>query len=149
MCYNTVRTGGGCLSLRLRSALSAREASMLNGLQLAYLGDAVWETVIRTEMVQRGLNVHHMHNACVGFANAHDQARFLQSIHSLLNADEMEIVRRGRNAHARHPAPKNQNPEDYSASTGFEALIGYLYITGNDSRIAQLAEMIIGGSTDG
>ena len=53
-----------------------------------------------------------------------------------------EIVRRGRNAHARHPVPKNQNPDDYAMSTGFEALWGFLYLTGQNERIHLLIKYI-------
>ena len=55
---------------------------------------------------------------------------------------EREIVRRGRNAHARHPVPKNQNPDAYAMSTGFEALWGFLYLTGQNERIHMLINHI-------
>ena len=135
------------MSLRLYGPLSEKDAAMLNALQLAYLGDTVWETVVRDALIHRGLNVHHMHGSCVAFVNAHAQAIFLQETEHLLDEQETEIARRGRNAHAKHPVPKNQNPEDYAAATGFEALIGYLYLTGNDQKIMELAENIIGGET--
>ncbi len=137
------------MSLRLTGPLTDRDAGMLNALQLAYLGDSVWETVVRDTLVHRGLNVHHMHRACVEYVNAAAQASFLETILPETNDQEQEIVRRGRNAHARHPAPKNQEPGDYSAATGFEALIGFLYITGREDRILQFAGMIIGGNGHG
>ena len=137
------------MSLRLAEPLSDRDAGMLNALQLAYLGDSVWETVVRDTLVHRGLNVHHMHRSCVEYVNAGVQASFLEKILPETDEREQEIIRRGRNTHARHPAPKNQEPEDYSAATGFEALIGFLYITGNEERIMHFAGMIIGGNCNG
>jgi ribonuclease-3 family protein len=85
----------------------------------------------------------------VEYVNAAAQASFLEMILPETDEREQEIIRRGRNAHARHPAPKNQELGDYSAATGFEALIGFLYITGREDRILQFAGMIIGGNGDG
>ena len=121
----------------------------MNTLQLAYIGDAVWETIIRDTMIHRGFNLHHMHGASVEYVNAHAQAGFLCRITDMLDEQELEITRRGRNAHAHHPSPRNQDPGDYAASTGFEALFGYLYLIGRDERIKELATIIIGGNEDG
>ena len=137
------------MGLRLYDPVEPHEAAMLNALQLAYIGDTVWEMIVRGEMIHRGLSVHHMHSACVGYVNAHGQALFLRDITPLLDAEETDIVRRGRNAHAHHPSPKNQNPEDYAASTAFEALIGYLYLCGREERILELSRMILGGNRNG
>ena len=66
----------------------------------------------------------------------------LQSIQNLLNETEQEIVRRGRNAHAKHTVPRNQSAEEYAAATGFEALLGFLYLTGQNERIRELVNDI-------
>lgn len=137
------------MSLQLNGSFSPKDAIMLNALQLAYIGDAVWEIIIRDTMIHRGLNLHHMHGSCVEFVNAHAQACFIRTLQPMLNDMETEIVRRGRNAHARHPAPRNQDPGDYASATGFEALIGYLYLTGQDDRIVMLAKQLIGGNENG
>lgn len=137
------------LSLRMNGTFPPEEAGMMNALQLAYIGDAVWEMIVRDTMIHRGMNVRHMHDACVGMVNAHAQAGFLLTIDGILNDQEREIVRRGRNSHAHHPAPKNQHPGEYAAATGFEAMIGYLYLTGNDERITEITEIIIGGNHNG
>ena len=83
-----------------------------------------------------------MHNRCVSLVNAHSQAQILLSVQELLTETEQEVVRRGRNAHPKHAAPRNQNPDEYTASTGFEALFGYLYLTGQDARIRDLVDHI-------
>ena len=130
------------MSLRFDRLMDEHEASQMNALQLAYIGDSVWELIIRYDLIIRKLNVQHMHKECVKLVNAHSQAVILDSVLDLLTEQEREIVRRGRNAHARHPVPKNQNPDDYTASTGFEALFGYLYLTGQNDRIASLLQHI-------
>ena len=137
------------LSLRVSEEYSEKDAALLNALQLAYLGDAVWETVIRDTLVHRRLNVRHLHNACIQYVNAGAQASFLEMISPEMTDLEAEIARRGRNSHAHHPAPKNQDPEDYANATGFEAVIGFLYLTGQEERIIRFAKMIIGGNNDG
>ena len=114
----------------------------MSPLQLAYIGDSVWEMIIRVELVFRKLNVHHLHQGSVQRVNAAAQAASAEIIRPFLDGKEEEIFRRGRNAHTKHPAPKNQNPDDYAAATGFEALLGFLYITGQDGRIETLVQII-------
>ena len=130
------------MSLRFEQKMAEKEAFAMNALQLAYLGDCVWDTVVRYRLVLKKLNVRHLHTECVRHVNAGAQAGYLESMISRLNERELDIVRRGRNAHPKHPVPHNQQPEDYAASTGFEALIGYLYLTGQDERIAELLQGI-------
>ena len=137
------------MSLRLDEPLNDRDAGMMNALQLAYIGDAVWETIIRDTMIHRGLNLRHMHSQCVEYVNAHAQAGFLNLISDMLDDQESEIARRGRNAHAHHPAPRNQDPGEYAAATGFEAVVGFLYLTGQEVRIQAIAKKIIGGNENG
>lgn len=126
------------MSLRFERLMEEHEAAQMNALQLAYLGDSVWELIIRYDLTVRKLNVHNMHKNCVNMVNARSQSQILSSIYDILSEREQEIIRRGRNAHAKHPVPKNQNPDDYAQATGFEALFGYLYVTGQNERIQQL-----------
>ena len=130
------------MSLRSGRLLDVHEAMQMNALQLAYLGDSVWELIVRYELIVQKLNVQHMHQNCVKMVNACSQAKILLFLMEILSEQEKEIVRRGRNAHTRHPIPKNQNPDDYAMSTGFEALFGFLYITGQNERICQLIKYI-------
>ncbi len=129
--------------------VSEREAGLINVLQLAYIGDAVWELIVRNHLIRKGMNLHHMHSECIRRVNAGAQAGYIQALAERLTQDETELVRRGRNAHAHHPVPRNQNPEDYAMATAFEVLIGYLHLTGKDERIAVFAETILGGNNDG
>ena len=125
------------------------EVFRMNALRIAYIGDAVWELIVRDHLIVKGLNVHHMHAECIRLVNAGAQSSFIQLLLPELTEAEAEIVKRGRNAHARHPAPKNQHPEDYSMSTGFEVLIGFLYLTGNKTRLDMFSGKILGGTNDG
>ena len=130
------------MSLRFEKVMDERETSQMNVLQLAYLGDSVWETIIRYDMILKKLKVHHLHEQSVRQVNAAAQAEMLSRIAGSLNETEAEIVRRGRNAHPKHTVPRNQQPENYAASTGFEALFGYLYLTGQNNRIRELYQII-------
>ncbi len=129
--------------------MTEKEAGLLNPLQLAYLGDTVWDMLIRSELIRKRFNVHHMHLEAVKYVSARGQAACIQRIQERLTEMEAEVVRRGRNAHAKHPAPKNQDPGDYAAATGFEALLGYWYLTGQEERILFCLRLILEGEEHG
>lgn len=126
------------MSIRESAPMAPEKARLLNPLQLAYLGDSVWDLLIRSRLLYAGRNVHNMHRAATGSVNAGAQAQALERMTPLLSPEEVEITRRGRNAHARHPAPRNQNPADYQAATALEALVGFLYVTGQEERLLEL-----------
>ena len=119
------------MSIRESAPMAPEKARLLNPLQLAYLGDSVWDLLIRSRLLYAGRNVHNMHRAATG-------SQALERMAPLLSPEEAEITRRGRNAHARHPAPRNQNPADYQAATALEALVGFLYVTGQEERLLAL-----------
>ena len=128
--------------VRQGGRMSEKDAGLLNPLQLAYLGDTVWETLIRRELICRRLNVHHMHVACVRYVSAKGQAAGLKILEPTLTEAEKEIVRRGRNAHV-HAIPKNASRSQYGKATGLEALFGWLYLRGELERINQLFDAIV------
>ena len=117
---------------------SEKDAWMMNPLQLAYIGDTVWDLLVRSRLITNGYNVHKLHVEATSKVNAGAQAVTLLSIDKLLTPKEEELVKRGRNAKAKHSAPKNQSPADYGMATGFEALLGYLYLTGQHQRIEEI-----------
>lgn len=129
--------------------MDADEARMLNPLQLAYIGDNVWEMLVRSMLVRKRYNVNHMHKAAIALVNAHAQNEALKQIEGILTEDEHNIVLRGRNCHAKHASPKNQDPADYAGATGFESLIGYLYLIGNEDRIFEFFNMVVEDKTNG
>ena len=109
-----------------RSVMGEMDPRMLNPLQMAYIGDTVHDLYVRSRLVARGMSVGAMHRQAVRMVSAAAQARMLEAIEGELTAAEADITRRGRNAQAKHAAPKNADPGDYAHATGLEALWGYL-----------------------
>ena len=124
--------------LREETPMSEERARLLSPLQLAYIGDTVWDLLIRCRPLWQGLNVRHMHLEAIRRVNAAAQHEALRRVETLLTPAEAAIVQRGRNAHPKHHAPKNQDPADYAAATALEALTGYLYVTGQEERLLAL-----------
>ena len=107
----------------------------------AYVGDCVYELYIRTRLVDTtNLKPHKLHIESIKYVKASAQAEMLHNIYEELSDEEKEIVRRGRNTQNHH-LPKNSNVQEYMYSTAFEALIGYLYLCGDISRVKEIIEM--------
>ena len=104
-------------------------------LVLAYIGDAVFDLVIRTVVVGRGnTNVNKLHRRTSHIVKAQTQAMMIEKLLPHLTDEESDIYHRGRNAHSPTMA-KNATMSDYRKATGFEALVGYLYLTDQFDRI--------------
>lgn len=122
---------------------SIEEVNMLSPLVWAYVGDAVYELFIRTNLVNNSnAKPHKLHIESIKFVKAKAQAETLNRIYDRLNSKEREIARRGRNTENHHVA-KNANVADYSHSTAFEAVIGYLYLTHQDERLKEVLNMCL------
>lgn len=121
--------------------ISPQELVTLSPLQLAYIGDSVYDLMVRGSLLKNNCKLYAMHRRATERVNAVAQAQTLQLILPYLSEDELEYVRRGRNAHAKHSAPKSASPADYAASTGFETLFGYLYVQGKEDRLRELYEL--------
>lgn len=120
---------------------SEMDINMLSPLTWAYVGDAVYELYIRTNLVNKTkLKPHKLHIESIKYVKAKAQANMLKSIEEQLSDEEKNIVRRARNAENHH-LPKNADIADYMYSTAFEGLIGYLYLTKNDKRLKEILEM--------
>lgn len=118
----------------------------LNPLVLAYIGDSVYETFIRKYLVDNNFsNVNSLQKEAIKYVSAKSQTRLLEKLmnEKFLTNEELEIVRKGRNCKS-HKAPKNTDITTYKYATGFEALIGYLYLQNNNERIKQIIEEITG-----
>ena len=117
------------------------DAKLLSPLVWAYVGDSVYELFVRTKLVNKSnAKPHKLHIESIKYVKAKAQADILKKIQDSLSDDEKDIVRRGRNTENHHVA-KNANVADYSQSTGFEALIGYLYLTKQDERLEEILNM--------
>lgn len=118
--------------------LTARDAGEYSPLALAYLGDAVYELAIRTLVMNRGnVQVNKMHKRTASLVKAEAQAHFYLLLEPELTEQEKSVYRRGRNAKSFTMA-KNATMKDYRMATGFEALMGYLYLTEQFDRMAEL-----------
>lgn len=119
------------------------EVNTMSPLTWAYVGDGVFELFIRTHLVNTTrLKPHMLHIEAIKYVKAEAQGKILNKIQEQLTAEEKNIVRRGRNAENHH-LPKNATVEEYSYSTAFEALIGYLYLTKQDKRLNEILNMCI------
>ena len=120
---------------------SETDINMLSPLTWAYVGDAVYELYIRTNLVNNTkLKPHKLHLESIKYVKAKAQAELLKKIEEILTEEEKDIVRRARNAENHH-LPKNADPADYMYSTAFEGLIGYLYLTKKDGRLAEILKL--------
>lgn len=126
--------------------LTTTEARMKNPLALAYVGDTIWDLLVRRRLLTTNAQAGTLHKRAVAMVNAGAQAEAFTRIEPHLTEAESDVARRGGNAHAHHAAPKNQDPVAYSKATGLEALFGYLYLSGQEERIAQLFALAMPGS---
>ena len=114
-----------------------------NSLSLAYVGDAVYEILVRTHLLKKGITVNgKMHFEAKKYVSAAAQSEKLERIFPYLTEDEIGVIRRGKNAKS-HSHPKNADLADYHSATGFEALFGYLHLAGDTDRITEIFNIII------
>lgn len=115
----------------------------VNILVLAYLGDAVYELWARTHLLENRMEkVQEIHRQAVFLVRAKTQAEILRALMPELEDAEVDVVMRGRNTKGYHP--RNVEVQTYRHATAFEALIGYLYITGNQARLNEIFTKITG-----
>ncbi|CAM3181197.1 Mini-ribonuclease 3 [Lactiplantibacillus plajomi] len=117
----------------------------LNGIALAYLGDAVYEPFIRQHMIELGYTkATKLHHHATHYVSAKAQAALIERMQAedVLTPNELDVFKRGRNAKS-HTSAKHTDVLTYRISTGFEAVFGYLQLTNQTDRIAQLAQWCI------
>lgn len=129
--------------LRIKE-FTKEEAKQLNPLQLALIGDGVYEVFVRNHILSKNidLSAHKIHVQAIKLVKAKSQSLIMHEIESELTEEEEYIYKRGRNAKSA-TVPKNANVRDYRMATGFEALVGYLYLTGETSRLEFIFEKSI------
>lgn len=112
-------------------------------LTLAYIGDAIYDLVIRTIVVERGnSSANRLHRKTVAYVNARVQARMIDALEEELTEEEMAVYHRGRNAKS-YTAANNATIIEYRKATGMEALCGYLYLQGRQERMLYLIRSAI------
>ena len=118
--------------------LEEKDLRTYSPLTLAYIGDGVYELVIRTVLVKKGnCPVNQLHRKASSLVKAASQSAMMEFIEPMLTEEEHSVYRRGRNAHSPTMA-KHATMADYRRATGFEALMGYLYLKEDYSRIVEL-----------
>lgn len=130
------------LQERIRLFFSCKEQDVraYSPLTLAYIGDAVYELVIRTVIVERANRaVNDLHKKATRYVKAQAQADMIQALLEELTEDEQAVYKRGRNAKS-YTTAKNATMSDYRKATGFEALVGFLYLTGQMDRVLYLVK---------
>ena len=124
--------------LRVRE-FTKDEARMLNPLQLALVGDGVYEVFIRNYILSSNseLSAHKMHKEAIGYVKAKSQSLAMHKLEDELTEEELYIFKRGRNTKSA-TVPKNADVRDYRMATGFESLVGYIYLIGNKERLSYI-----------
>ncbi|RKM62966.1 MULTISPECIES: Mini-ribonuclease 3 [unclassified Butyrivibrio] len=127
--------------LNAKFGIESKDIRTYSPLTLAYIGDAVFDVIIRSILVNKGNTaVNKLHKRASDIVKAGTQAAFVKALMDDLTEEEADVYRRGRNSKP-HTKAKNATTMDYLDATGFEAVIGYLYLTDNMDRICELIEM--------
>lgn len=128
----------------LLAPISEMDARFKNPLVLAFLGDTIYDLYMRTQVVKHtGACINTVHRSAVELVNARAQAQAAELLEPIFTEAEADIYRRGRNA--KSGVPKNMSVKDYRRATGVEAVVGYLYLTGQYARLDEIFERIIHG----
>lgn len=125
---------------RIEEAFAVKEVDVhtYSPLTLAYIGDAVYDLVIRTVVVERANRPpEKLHQKTSSLVKAKTQAMMIEALSDILSEEELAVYKRGRNAKS-HTVAKNASLLDYRKATGLEALMGYLYLTENFDRVLYL-----------
>ena len=122
--------------------MEKRDAMQYSPLTLAFLGDGVYEQLVREKLVlTANMPVGKLHSLAVKKVRASYQAKAFDLILPVLNSDEEGVLKRGRNATG-NTVPKSSNPIEYHKATAIESLFGYLHLIGNKQRIDEIFEII-------
>lgn len=112
---------------------------LLAPLVLAYIGDSVYEMYVRNRLVSehKDMPAYKLHREAVKYVRAHAQSKSILALENVLDEEELAIFKRGRNAKS-PTVPKNADVSDYRRATGFEALIGFLFLSGRQARLEEI-----------
>ncbi|WP_087034073.1 Mini-ribonuclease 3 [Trichococcus palustris] len=129
-----------------KSIVTEKDWNLLNGLALAYVGDAAYEVYIRTYLLEKGYTKpNQLHRRATHFVSAKAQAVLMYAMmakEGFLSEEELGMYKRGRNSKS-HTIAKNADVTTYRISTGFEALLGYLHLSGQIERMEELIHWCI------
>ena len=124
-------------------SLQAQDAKQYSPLTLAYIGDAIYEVIVRTVLVEKGnAPVNTLHKRASKLVKAEAQKDAFFRIKELLSEEELAVFKRGRNAKS-YTSAKNASIGDYRIATGYEAVFGYWYLSGQTERMLEMAQVAI------
>ena len=123
--------------------LSRQDINAFSNLGLAHMGDCVFEILCRAYLCAKGgKNVGNLHRDTINMVKASSQAKFADKLLPHLNEEELAWYRRGKNSHV-HAVPKSATPAEYAKATGVEALIGYLFLSGQKDRANEIFNIVM------
>ncbi len=123
--------------------MSQQEINSISNIGLAHIGDGVYELMCRSYLCLQGnKSIKNLHHAAVELVKAPTQAAFADKLLPHLTQAELDLFRRGKNAHS-HAAPKSATPKEYAKATGLETLFGALYLAGQTERLNQLFSILM------
>jgi len=126
--------------IKLTFECKEQDVRAYSPLTLAYIGDAIYDLVIRSVVVERAnRSANDLHKKTVRYVKAETQSAMIMALLEELTDEEQAVYKRGRNAKS-HTMAKNASMSDYRKATGFEALMGYLYLTGQTDRLLYLVK---------
>lgn len=126
--------------IKLTFECKEQDVRAYSPLTLAYIGDAIYELVIRSVVVERAnRSANDLHKKTVRYVKAETQAAMIMALQEELTEEELAVYKRGRNAKS-HTMAKNASMSDYRKATGFEALMGYLYLMDETDRLLYLVK---------
>lgn len=124
--------------------IEAQDIRTYSPLTLAYIGDAIFDVIIRSILVNKGNTaVNNLHKKSSSIVKAQTQSAMVKALMEDLTEEEQDYYRRGRNSKP-HTKAKNASTIEYLDATGFEAIMGFLYLTGNMDRACELVQLGIG-----
>lgn len=131
--------GAGLLA-QIKECFPGKQADVraYSPLALAYIGDAIYDLIIRTVVVERANRpANELHRITVRYVSAGAQSKIVEALMDSFTEEELAVYRRGRNSKP-HTTAKNASAKDYLQATGFEAVLGYLYLADNMPRVLEL-----------
>ena len=123
--------------------MSERDAGQYSPLALAFLGDSVYDTLVRDYLLRRAnMPVAKLHTAKIKLVCAEFQSSVYENVAEILTEKEISVLKRGRNSTG-NTVPKHAEAVDYRRATAIECLFGYLFLTGQEERISQIFNVIM------
>lgn len=121
--------------------IEAQDIRTYSPLTLAYIGDSIFDVIIRSILVNKGNTaVNNLHKTASAIVKAQTQSAMVKALMDDLTEEEQDYYRRGRNSKP-HTKAKNASTIEYLDATGFEAVMGFLYLTGNMDRACDLVKL--------